>query len=467
MAAAKRKNAIEKRLDLLEGQWNEFAEDPEPRLLRWLAKNDEAQVVLGFIEQQRAGCGEVPDLFIRLESPFEEPLQHGFALRDEFLKLYAEMTEDEDFRKELAADGIDVEWKCPDSAPGGSDIAAFTQCCASFRQYYDGGMLNLAVALTPPGMANGPEWAQWLLAFVRSGLPANVRFLVLDTAEAPVLDDLAKAEPKLVRTIEPELNMEAAPKELLREAGGTGPGVAFRRHFFEITEAAGKGNLAKVEQLVPTALAIASEHNWLDQQVVIHMAMGAAYLGAGKCAEALATYRKAGQAAADTAMQGHPAGQKLVLQALLSEGAALLSDKQHGEAAKVYEKAAAEATAQKDHLMTLESWRMAAFCHEMAAERDAAWECGCKALDAGELLEDKLRSNSTLPYAGQGLLRLLERPKKQPQEKRGWIQRFLEHDEKEEEDPYEERRQFIMDRMGKLIGPNWQKKLEATGSPGP
>lgn len=467
MAAAKRKNAIEKRLDLLESQWNEFAEDSEPRLLRWLAKNDETQVVLGFIEQQRAGGGEVPDLFIRLESPFEESLLYGFALREEFLKLYAEMTGDEDFRGELTADGIDVEWKCPDSAPGDSDIAVFGQCCASFRNYYEGDMLHLAVALTPVQVNSPHKWSDWLLAFTRSGLPADVRFLVVDTAEAPVLDDLAQAEPKLVRTIEPELNMEVAPKELLREAGGTGPGVAFRRYFFEITEAAGKGNLAKAEQLAPTALAIASEHDWLDQQVVIHMAMGAAYLGEGKCAEALATYRKAGQVAAAATTEGHPAGQKLALQALLSEGAALLSDKQHSEASGVYEKAAAEATAQKDHFMTLESWRMAAFCHEMAAERDAAWECGCKALDAGELLEDKLRSNSTLPYAGQGLLRLLERPKKQPQERRGWIQRFLEHDEKEEEDPYEQRRQFVMDRMAKLIGADWQKKLEPAGSPGP
>jgi hypothetical protein len=302
-------------------------------------------------------------------------------------------------------------------------------------------MLHLAVALVPESVSDSAAWQNWLHSLVRSEPPSNVRFMVVDSGETPLLDELATSEPKLVQTVAPELDMMGAVRELVREAGGFGPGVAFRRHFISLTESAAKGDLLKAKHLADTAASIAAEQAWADQQVVIHMTMGAAYLAAGKTAEALATYRKAGQAAADAASHGHVAGPKLVVQARLCEGGALLADSRHSEAAKVYEAAAVDAAAQKDHMVTLESWRMAAFCHEMAKETDAAWQCGWKAIEAGSLLEAQHRPNSTLPYVGQRLLVLAQ------------------------DRAYADKADDVRKRMTTLLGSGWEKMLEQKPTP--
>jgi hypothetical protein len=40
---------------------------------------------------------------------------------------------------------------------------------------------------------------------------------------------------------------------------------------------------------------------------------------------------------------------------------------------------------------------------------DASWSCGHAALDAGGQLDEGMRAASTLPFVGQGLLRLTQR----------------------------------------------------------
>jgi tetratricopeptide (TPR) repeat protein len=297
-------------------------------------------------------------------------------------------------------------------------------------------MLKLAVVLTPERIADAAQWRQWLLALVQSGVPANVRFTVTDRADAPALDELHRDEPKRVVTTAPELDMPGAVRELIRDAGVSGPGAAFQRHFIGLSEAATKGNLPRAKHLAEAALSIATEHNWLPLQVTVHMALGGAYLAAGKTAEALAVYQNAGKAADAAKGQGDASGTKLLIQSRLAEGATLVSGGRYAEAATVYERTAPLATEAKDTLMTLESWRMAAYCHEAARQHDSAWKCGCNALDAGAGLDDKLRPNSTLPYVGQGLLRLTSQR------------------------AYADKAKEVRQRMVGLVGPDWEKKIE-------
>ena len=135
------------------------------------------------------------------------------------------------------------------------------------------------------------------------------------------------------------------------------------------------------------------------------MALGAAYLGAKKMTDALVSYRNAGAKAAVMTQAGDSVGPKLALQAKLAEGAALIADGKYADAAFVYRQAVELAGQAKDDLMTMESWRMAAYCHETLQQPEAAWECGHKALEAAERLAPEVRANSTLPFVGQGLLR--------------------------------------------------------------
>jgi tetratricopeptide (TPR) repeat protein len=429
---ARKKNAVERQVERLADQWNEFAEEAEPRLLRWLTESDSASLVIGFIEQQRAGDGEVPDLFLRFEIPFEQPDLYGGALVESFRQLYADLQADEDARPGLEAAGVKLDWRCPE-ARGASGVAAFAQACASFQRHYQNAFQHLAVALTPERISAAAEWEKWLLSLVRADLPPSVRVVVLDSATDPFLKGLAQAEPQRVRTVAVEADMNKVAQEAMREAGGEGPGVAFRRHFVELTNAKDKAGAGRSAE---AALSIASEHGWLPLQVAVHVALGAAYQRSGDGALALDAYRKAGEVSKAAADKGDPTGPALIVQSRFAEGAALMSEGRFAEAARVYEEAAAAAADRKDHLMTLEGWRMAASCHEAAGAIEPSWACGGKALDVGAMLDDQVRPNSTLPFVGQGLLRLTKRQ------------------------AYADRDREVRQRMTQLVGPDWEKKAE-------
>jgi tetratricopeptide (TPR) repeat protein len=429
-------NAIDRRLDRLSAFWEEFTEDPDARLLRWLVTSDEMQIVRGFVEQQRSGAGNLPDLFLLIEAPFDEDRRYGITLRQELIKLYDDLKADDNLRQDLLAENVSLGWVCPGLTHGASDMAAFLEACASFCEYYESAMVHLALAVLPERISHPSAWRDWWIALLRHDVPHRLRFTVLDSVEAPVLDGLAAAEPTLVRTVTPKLDMAGAVEELVREAGGTGPGVMFRKHFIALTNAAAKRNLAEAEQAASAALQIAVAQKWLDQQVVIHIALGAAYFSAGKSAEAIARYREAGRSAADMVSQQNPVGPTLLVQSRLSEAAVLVGEKQYHAATQVYKEAAALASQEKSFLLALEGWRMSGYCHEMAGDIDAAWRSGCQALEIGELLDDKVRPDSTLPYVGQGLLRLTRHSS------------------------YSNRAPEVRQRLTELVGADWETKID-------
>lgn len=430
---ARKKNAVERQVERLTVQWDEFAEEAEPRLLRWLAEADSASLVIGFIEQQRSGDGEAPDLFLRFEIPFEEPYRYGVALVDSFRQLYADLQADEDARPGLEAAGVKLDWRCPEPRRRDSGVAEFVEACVSFQGHYREAFRRLALALTPERISSAAEWDKWLRSLVRADLPSSVRVVVLDSVTDPFLKGLAEAEPKRVRTVAVEADMNKVALEAMREAGGEGPGVAFRRHFVELTSATDKAGAARS---AAAALSIASEHGWLPLQVAVHVALGAAYQRGGAAALALGAYRQAGEVAKAAADKGDPTGPALIVQSRFAEGAALMGEARFAEAARVYEEAAAAATNRKDHLMTVEGWRMAASCHEAAGAIEPSWNCGSKALDVGAMLDDQVRPNSTLPFVGQGLLRLTKHR------------------------AYADHAREVRQRMANLVGPDWEKKAE-------
>jgi tetratricopeptide (TPR) repeat protein len=422
-----RKNAIERRLEELEERWNAFAEDPTPRLLRWAVEAQSLAVVEGFVELQRDGDGDVPDYFLRFDEPFVDPRNHGFVLTAALERAYGEA------RPGLADAGF-AAWSAPGVRLGEPDVAAFARYCATFQAHHAPMMLRLAVVLAPEAVTDAMAWQRWLLALVRADVPEGVRFVLLDPAEAPQLDALCAAEPRLVRSEVVDLDMPAAIQELANAAAGDDPGSQFRVHFVALTNAAGRSPLPAAGEAAQRALAIATQHGWSAMQVVVYSALASAYLGAGHADSAVAAYQAARAAALEAGQQGDPSAPTLVVQSWLGEGAAYVSAGRFAEGAPVYEAAAPVAAACGNGLMTLEGWRMAAYCHEQAGDADAAWRCGQQALDAGAALDDATRDVSTLPFAGQGLLRVAQR----------WA--------------YASEADAVRARLAALLGPNWESR---------
>lgn len=51
---------------------------------------------------------------------------------------------------------------------------------------------------------------------------------------------------------------------------------------------------------------------------------------------------------------------------------------------------------------------MAGYCHEQGRQAQHAWDCNLAAFHTAEDLDEQIRTNSTLPYIGQALIRLSE-----------------------------------------------------------
>jgi hypothetical protein len=397
-----KKNAIEKRLDLLEDLWNGFAQAPGFRLCRWLVTPAESRMIEAFVEFQSEEASDVPDFFIRFNEPFEAPDRYGFILRDALVAKYQEV------RPGLLEDGVETHWQCPPPVANESDQAAFLRTLDSFRAECGSSEL-LVAALLPTRIDEAAAWQAWIHNLMKAPAPAGIRYLVADPVDAPLLGKLAEKEKSLVRTLRPELNMPAAYLELARGDGRIHPGVLFRLNFLALTQAASAGDLAKIKELAAAATGIAQKEGWKTMESVIQMTIASACLSARDVAGALAAYKTAGTAASQAARNGDPAAPKVVLHAKLAEGSALISASQFRNAASVYEEAAAMATQLNDSFLCMESWRMAAYCHEADRNVEKSWRCGNLALDAAEKIKAEDRPKSPLPHVGRGMLRVVGR----------------------------------------------------------
>ena len=426
----RKKNAIENRIDSLTELWNEFAQDKEALLLRWLVGNDERQMIDVFLEVENEAEGTVPDLFLIFEMPFDNNEQYSDVLIESLEEQYQASKE------ELAKGEIDTGWYPPVMESETSPGRNFVNQCISLKKYYGSLMEHLVIVLLPESISNPEMFQQWLQVILQDESAAELRFMIVDYDSAPLYEDLAQAMSKLIKTIKPQLDMPGALTEIVQNVPGQGPDKKFRCHLVALTNAADKGDLDTARSASNAALMIAREQNWFQMQVVAHMALGATFLGAQKFADALSCYRDAGKASEDAIKEGDPAGKKLLMQSRLAGGSAFISDGQFENAAKVYELTVPLTQEIEDTLMTMECWRMAAYCHEQTKHYEQAWECGLLALSAGGEMDEDDRIASTLAYASQGLLRVAE----SRQDHSGANQ--------------------IKEKTAALLGSNWQDSLQ-------
>ncbi|MGF7212417.1 hypothetical protein GGE65_007044 [Skermanella aerolata] len=398
------KNAIERRVDRVAKLWNAFAADPDLRLLCWSCDRDERRVIDIFVALESEEAAQTPDAFIRLTSPFEHASSYAPALLEELATQYAQS------REGLAEAGVPADWRVPEPVSDEAAGRRLLRAARSFHHCYRDRMDRLVLMLVPDRIDDPAGWLDWLARLAVADVPASVRIMVTDPSEAPMLAERLEQEAaERAVVVAPGLDMPAALDELARSEGEDGPAKQFRIAFVSLGTAAGKGNLKAAQRAAQTALGIARRERWIDQEVVVHMALGGARIGAKALGPAADSYREAILAARRARQARHPVAGKLELVAAMGLGSALVAAATWPEAARVYEAAAPIAAAAKDAVMGLEAWRMAAWCHEQAGNDREAWRCALKALDAGEALPEPMRATSTLPWVGDTLLRLLDR----------------------------------------------------------
>jgi tetratricopeptide (TPR) repeat protein len=426
-------NAIAQRLDRLHDQWVEFSLMPEPRILRWVIKQDEYRMIETWLMKEGDDtAGELPDLFLRFTPPFEDMNSYGTALLEDLKAQYAVV------REELESEGMEASWQAPPAAPGMHSMTAFVGAARSLAAHYADELEQLVLVLTPSAVHDPLQWQGWLVSVARS-LPSTIRIIVLDDAEAPALDEVAAKFAPLVHTSVAGLEMPEAMLELARAAGTSGPDGQFRVQFAALSLALGKRDQAGAEKAGNAALAVAQESGWTQLVAAVHFALASGLLGAGNPLEAVVRYRQVDAAGRQLEQSGDALGTKLRMHSALATGSAYVSAGAWLEAAKIYESAVPLARAASEPMVALDAWRMASYCYEQNKDPTRAWEAGQHALKAGESIPNDQRAYSMLPFTGQALLRMAAASP-----------------------PHLE---FVNKRMSELMGtPNWLPKVPGVAS---
>ncbi|AKJ02805.1 hypothetical protein [Archangium gephyra] len=426
MDLPKLRKPVLERLERLRTQWRSFAALPESRLLHWLFASDEWSMLETLLTVEEHGSGTGPDLFLRLTSPLRTPEHYEHALAQELLTRHAAL------RERLVAAGVEPSWQPPRAASDSAPLSVMA-LAASLQQHYSPRFRHVALVLMPESVASTNALSQWVERAVRGPFSPQVRWICPDPSERNALEQVARGTPRLIHTCVAGLDMAAALEEISEAAGelDTPPG-RFRHLFVQMSRALGAGDLRLAEQCRSEAVALAGAQGWRHLQVAAHIALGSGLLSAEGPLAALAEYRQAEAVALQARAEGDPSGDRLLLQARLAVGSALVASADWKQAAAVYEQVAALAAQIADPLMELEGWRMAAWCHEQAQSWEESWHCGTRALETAQLMDTPARQNSTLGYAGACLLRLTARP------------------------PFSDKRTELEQRMEHLLGPEWQ-----------
>lgn len=397
-----RPNAIEIRLYRLFEQCRSFLEDPRARVLRWRVRDDERSMISAFVAIESGEHGELPYMFLRCAQPFEDAMYYADALAAGLLESY------ETARADFEAEGLEL-WKAPIPHPRSSPAERWVALCASFQQHHAALMEGVVAVLLPSGVRDTGAFAAWIADVARIA-PPTVRLLVPDSVDHPWLAPLAPLEKSVVMPVHADLDMGDALVDLARNAADTDqPSGQFRLRFVDLANAAGSKDIFGAEKAAEAARAIVVRQGWHHLEVAVLCALAAAYSAVQRPSDVLARYREADAAACKARESDEQLGNTLRLKVQLAIGATLVGMGEHVSAATVYEGCTILAGNVGDQAMLLEAWRMASWCYEQSNALARSWECGLNALGVAEQLDEKVRQHTTLPYVGEGLMRLARR----------------------------------------------------------
>lgn len=386
------KHPILQCLETLRAQAEVFLDEPEARVLRWLATPGERKLITSFLDLEQQETGKLSALLMRFDTPFG-PGYDG-ALTEALVMAYSAQ------REELRAAGHPARW-----VPPAGEHRAFVDVCASYQRDHADLIPRVLVVLWPTEIDDLERFQGFVLDLARRA-PPELRVLVVDDASAPQLRALGDRTP-LVNTTRASLDVDQA---LASTAAGmpdaAQPSGKLRAHLLALAKAAGSKDLNGVDREAEAALVIAKAQQWPAMVVTVECARAAALMGVPRLEDACRAYQRADEAARACVEAGEPAGQRLRLIARMGEGSTHVARGSWAAGAVVYESCAPLAEACGDGLMTFEAWRLAAWCHEQAGAKSLAWERGQKALTIAEGLTSAQRQTSTLPWLGACLLRL-------------------------------------------------------------
>jgi hypothetical protein len=402
-------NPITERLDLLYAQWIDFTLDANERVLRWLVRDDEARMIETFIGVESTQGGRLPALFVRLCVPFQASHTYAFALRD---KLLADIEAD-------TGDTPILSGFVP-PPPRGEDegLAGLVDLAeAVVRHVRARGTTieQLALVILPPPLEGAADWARFVGRLALRLRASEVRAIVVDSIDAPVLQPAVDVAPLAFASVPANLDMPAAVREVSAQAGKLDePAGKFRHAYVAMLDAIGKHDMTSAQRFGADASLVARAQGWWHLLVGVGFCLGTGFLDAKRATESAQWFRRAeeplnGPLPALGASDEPALVESLRMRCRLGLAAACYFGGAFEQSAIVYGGAAEIAHGLGDRLAELDCRRMQSHCYEQAGKLDDAWARGIEGLGVGAQLSADERKMSTLPYLGRALLQLTNR----------------------------------------------------------
>ena len=425
-------NPITRRLEQMARQWLEFEELPSARVGRWVIQENEVRMMEAFIASEETEEGKLPSVFFYTPVPFIDKSTYP----KELIRYFVESCSAEQNLEDLKEAGLTEAFIR--SYEGRTDERAWIEFLAAFAEKIQRPISSLVACLLPERVENHDQFLDWLLELLQGSWPEKLRIMLVDLESQGVYAELESRYPDRVKSLYPNLDMQGAFEELAATPGANDPndpGILFRVALVRLMNHSRPGMLEEAKRDFEEALRIASGQSWHHLEVAAHLALATAMLNNQSFTEIYRVYEQARAAAKKIEPEDITLSHRLTVQAWMGEGAAYLTEQRYEEATQAYISAAPLAEGIDDHILCLESWRMAGFCSENIGEVHDAWDYNWKAVNAAQKLPDDQRGNTTLSFVGQSLLNLID------DTGRGSNDRIE-----------------LLETFDTLLGPDWQEK---------
>ncbi|HNQ00162.1 MAG TPA: hypothetical protein PKK99_13970, partial [Bacteroidia bacterium] len=222
-------NAISNRIEKLRTLWAEATKDKSKFVFRWYVKGDEARLIQGWYTLEGSEHGIFPELFLRFDS-------NMLRYEEYASNLVAELTEKfEVDKEECAAAGINISFvPNPESNSNkrsllplyfSDNLEKFADALPDFKE-------NVYVLLYPGDLQNtATAYKQWIFDLVENSTFKRLKLVLLDTDEFPMFEQVTKSFPKICTTLQPDLKMDEAMRQMASAGNPAAPEVQFRKLF--------------------------------------------------------------------------------------------------------------------------------------------------------------------------------------------------------------------------------------------
>ena len=234
------------RIEQMQALWQQKVQ-PGTKLVRWLLKPDDNRMYEGFCRLEASPHGSLNEFFVLFYTVFNDPYSYSKEIISNWVQ---EMEADPAQLAALSGAGIAIkQWNFKEFAErAGTENpnAVLLDMLNSYRKLIPDQQVPLVLSILPKGMSTISGFQQWLLQLMQLKWPPQLRLLVFDHEGSNFWGDIFEQEPEHAVTLNMDLKMDEAIRQIATSGNPGSPEVIFRKCLYEMGDAARKGQVSQI-----------------------------------------------------------------------------------------------------------------------------------------------------------------------------------------------------------------------------